>query len=387
VLRPAAPAALLLLVGGRPAAAQPPSAAAPLDGSEVRRLEETLAAALHARDRARLEALLADDYVLRAAPDIDRATWLRNAVTLCWGERSDIDRFETRRVGDAIVATFELTFYVSPYDCRPAVLRSLITDVWARAPQGWRLQVRHAGAPPPPGAGVAAQFGAVPLPPPIWEASSELSLVATGGNTSTRTVGAGGELVHRRAAATTRASAAFLTSEAGAVTRARSLTMKARYGVKAADRVELFGDGAYARDRFAGIDHRAAFTGGVSYAAPLAAPHALTADGGLGVTVERRLDGARLRFATATGALHYAWAVAPGTELTQELTLDADLQTRRNWRGASATAVSVTLTRLLSLKASHAVEYRHAPVAGFGRTDMRTAAALVLSLQRRPAGG
>ena len=64
--------------------------AQPADAIEsiIRERELAVAAAMHARDRGALEQLLADDYVLRGAPDVDRATWIRNALTLCWGDRS-----------------------------------------------------------------------------------------------------------------------------------------------------------------------------------------------------------------------------------------------------------------------------------------------------------
>jgi putative salt-induced outer membrane protein YdiY len=351
---------------------------------EIRAKERDLAEAIHTRNRLQLERLLAPDYVLRGAPDIDRATWLQNALTLCWGDRSDIDVFRARQLDGVVVVSFELTFYVDPGTCRPAVLRSLITDVWIRPRGEWQLQIRHAAPPPQRDASVAAQYGTVPELPPTWSASTELSLVATGGNTSTRTIGLGTNVTHRTHATRTRASIAFLTNEVDAVTRARSVLMQARHGLHVAERVELFGEGSYARDRFAGINDRTVTSVGAAYRASLPRSHALTAEGSIGFTVEHRLDATNLRFATATGALQYVWTIVPATELSQDIGLNADLEVAGNWRGASLTAVRVALTRLLSLKMSHAIEYRHMPVTGFGRVDMRTAAALVFSLQRRP---
>jgi putative salt-induced outer membrane protein YdiY len=374
-----APIAMLALAAGAEAA-QPERITADLLAHE-----RALSAAMHARDRARLDQLLAPDYVLRGAPDVDRATWLRNALTFCWGDRSDLAAFRATSHGPVAVASFELTFYVDPGTCAPAVLRSVVTDVWVRHAEGWRLAVRHAGPPPAPGAGIAAQYGSVPDPPPAWELDGELSLVATGGNTSTRTLGAGSEVTHRSRTSTTRASAAFVTSEADAVTRARSSNVQVRHGVRAAPRTELFGRAAYARDRFAGIDARFTLDAGASYTASLPRGQSLAVEGGVGYTAEDRVGGADLRFAIVTGALGYAWAIRPGTELTGDLGLTADPATPRNWRGTGTTAVSVTLSRLVSLRASHTVEYRNAPVAGFGRTDMRTAAALVVTLRGRPA--
>jgi putative salt-induced outer membrane protein len=354
------------------------------DTGAIRLLESSLVEALHARDRQRLDALLAADYVLRGTPDISRETWLQNATTLCWGDRSDLDDFRARQHDDVVIASFELTFYVDPGSCRPGVLRSLVTDVWVRDSGGWKLKVRHAGAAPASPGDIAAQYGIVPELPPIWEARGELSAMATGGNTSTRTLGLGAQIAHAGDRHKTEVSTRFLTSQADAVTNARSLTATGRHGFTATERLQMFAEGSYARDRFAGIDDRLTATAGVAYAVPVPRAQTLVFEAGLGWTVEQRLDLATLRFATATGALDYRWPIAPGTELREEATFIADLESVSNWRTANTTALSVSLTTVLSLRASHAFEYRHTPVAGFRRSDMRTAVTVVFSMARAP---
>lgn len=352
-------------------------------GAEFLRREQAVVAAVQSRDESRLDQFLASDYLLRGAPDIDRATWIHNALTLCWGRRSSIDNFRARRLDGIVITSFVLTFYVDPASCRPALLRSVITDVW-RDTGEWRLQLRVAT--PPPANNVAAQFGLMPEPPATWDVSSELSLVATGGNTSTRTVGIGSTMLHRGVHTTTRASASFLTSETDAVTNARTSLVQARQGVRLTPRFDLFAEASYARNRFAGIEQRSTAAIGAAVKAPLFT-HVLTAEGSVGVTAEHRVGGTDLRFLTGTAALTYAWTIRPGVALTNDVALIGDVETAGNWRGTNATTVSITLSRLLSFKASHAIEYRHAPAPGFGRSDQRTAAALVVSMQRRPGGG
>jgi putative salt-induced outer membrane protein YdiY len=162
--------------------------------------------------------------------------------------------------------------------------------------------------------------------------------------------------------------------------------VQARHGVKVREHVELFGRAAYARDRFAGIDHRSALDAGVALTTGRAPRHQLTFEGGIGFTAEDRVAADTLRFATATATARYVWQVAPGTELREELATISDLGEARNWRAANATAVSIGLTRLLSLKVSNDIEYRHVPVAGFRRLDIRTAAAIALTLRARSRG-
>jgi len=362
----------------------PAAAAAQDPATEILERERALVDAMQSRDRNRLDQLLAAEYFLRGVPDINRATWIDNAVTLCWGTRADIEHFRARPIGDLIIASFDLTFFADPISCRPAVRRSVITDVWVSDGTVWRLEMRHAAPPPPSDAGIAAQYGVVPEPPPTWDLSGELSFVATGGNTSTTTAGVANTLTHSSNGHITRAAMAFLTSDADGVTQARSLRVQGRHGFRLGTRSELFAEAEYARDRFAGIDHRLTSGVGVSYTAPLGRRHSLRAEGSAGYNTENRLDQTEEQFATAVAALHYTWTMRPGVRLAEDAGFIGDLETAANWRTSSTTAITVTITRLLSLKASHVFEYRHAPVPGFGRLDLRTSAALVFSLQRRP---
>ena len=349
----------------------------------IRAQEMALADAVRTRNVTLLERLLASDYVLRSAPDVDRAAWIRNALTLCWGNRSDIERFRTQQHDGVVVATFEMTFFQDPATCRPAVLRSEITDVWVEHPEGWRLHIRHSSPPPAPDSGVVSQYGIVPRPPPTWDISSEVSFVATSGNTATRTAGVGADVTHRSMRASTRASGSYLSSAADGLTNARSLSVRGRHGFEFSQRSQVFGEGTYARDQFAGIDGRTTATLGLGYSPSTPPRHRLTIEAGFGITAEQRV-GPDVSFATASGATHYVWTIAPGTRLTEDATFSADLDSGVNWHQTGLTTISVTLSRLLSLKASNSIEYRNVPVVGFRRTDIRTSAALVLSLQRRP---
>jgi hypothetical protein len=85
----------------------------------------------------------------------------------------------------------------------------------------------------------------------------------------------------------------------------------------------------------------------------------------------------------ATAALDYKWMIVPGTEVRgsdvqrgPEVGVElADFDHHSTERQLHERAVT---------RASHAIEYRHAPVVGFGRSDMRTAVTLVCSMAMRP---
>jgi putative salt-induced outer membrane protein YdiY len=344
----------------------------------LREREEQLALTLRTKSRDEMERLLAAQFVLRGTPDVDRETWMKEALSRCWGDRFDIDDFSARVEGTTAITSFALTFYVNPDTCQPATLRSLITDIWIREEDQWRLAVRHSSAAT---AGVAAQFAVIPDAPPRWALSSELSFVSTAGNTSTATLGVAADLTHETPASSSRVRFGYVSSETDDVTQAQATTVEARHGFKVRPNLEIFGRSSYARDRFAGIDNRGTLDGGVAYSTGRRPRHQLTFEAAIGFTVEDRIASDTLRFATGTGTTRYVWQVASGTELREEAAFTADLGEARNWRATNDLALSVALTRLLSLKIANDFEYRNLPVTGFRRADSRTAAAIVLTFR------
>jgi putative salt-induced outer membrane protein YdiY len=346
----------------------------------LRALEQELADTLRTKARADMERLLADTFILRSTPEVDRDTWIREALDRCWGDRFDIDEFTVRVDGPTAIASFALTSYVNPETCQPATLRSLITDVWLRDGDTWRLTLRHSSA---AGSGVAAQFAVVPDAPPRWLLLSELSFVSTAGNTSTTTTGLASDLTRQTDASTSHLRFAYVSSVVDDVTEARATTVQARHAINLREHLAFFVRAGYTRDRFAGIDNRLGLDVGLAYTTGRAPRHQLTFEGGAGFTAEDRIAEETLRFATATGTVRYVWQIAAGSELRDEAGIVSDLSDGQNWRAANAAAISVAITRLLSLKVSNEVEYRNLPVTGFERTDVRTAAAVVLSLRRR----
>jgi ketosteroid isomerase-like protein len=350
--------------------------------AELRRLEAALFQAISDRDAEALERLLAPDYVLRGSPDIPRDAWISNAVGLCWGQ-STIDAFDVRGDGDTAVVAFEVTFDQDPVTCQRATLRSLVTDVWRRRDDAWQLVLRHSAS-PGIGQGIGAQFGAVPQVPPVLELRGELSLVATGGNASTRTLGLSSDVIHRGRRATTTGGVAFVRSEADGVENARSLLVQARQGWGLTPRIEGFGRGEYLRDLFAGIEHRGTAEGGISVV-PRRAPHFIRLDAGAGVTSETRVVDGR-QFASTTGAALYRFTRPPISEFLIESAITADLQRRSNWRSTHGVSLLLAVNQVMSARLGYAVRHLNEPVPGFERTDTRAFAALVLGYARRPGG-
>jgi putative salt-induced outer membrane protein len=353
----------------------PLTAAAQTPDADLRAAEDQLAAALTAKDRDVFERLLAPEFVLRGAPDVDRATWIGNALGMCWGDTYEITDFDVRgRTEDMAIVSLVLTTQVDPVTCEPAIIRSLLTDVWSSTPDGWRLALRHSG---PAGSAVAAQFAKTDPPPPRWERTAELSLVATGGNTDTQTLGAGGSVIWRPGVWNTRARAAYVRSATEGIDTAESLTADLRQSRELSPRADVYARVAYLADRFAGIDHRTTLDAGLGWLAVDQAPHSLKLDAGAGFTHESPLTGGTETFAIGTGSALYRLRINRTSEFTELLRFTADLGEAENWRLHNAAAVTVTMTRLFTLRVAHELKRNNRPVPGFRATDTMLAAALV----------
>lgn len=340
---------------------------------ELRNAEQMLATALTQKDRAVFERLLAADFVMRGEPDIDRDGYIRNALALCWGSRFDLTRFSARLIDATAIVTFTLTTERDPNTCEPAVVRSVITDVWSRSADGWRLQMRQSS----PAGGVSEQFAAAAPPPPRWERQAQISLIATGGNTHTQTLGAGASLVYRPGVWQTDARVSYVRSEQEEVETAESLTAEVRESRKLTSRVDAFARAIYLTDRFAGLDRKTAFDAGLSWKVLTDGPHVLALDAGAGVTHEDRRDAEDRTFGIGTLGAAYDWQFTKKDAFTERFLFTSALDDGSNWRMSNTAALSASMTSVLSLKFTHELQYAHEPVPGFGRTDTRLAAALV----------
>ena len=75
----------------------------PALAQDLQTAEQQLATALAGKDVAAIEQLLARSFVLRGSPDVPRETWIKNALSLCWGDKFEISEFTVvSQTGDVI---------------------------------------------------------------------------------------------------------------------------------------------------------------------------------------------------------------------------------------------------------------------------------------------
>jgi putative salt-induced outer membrane protein len=218
---------------------------------------------------------------------------------------------------------------------------------------------------------------AADAPPPRWERKAELSLVSTGGNTDTQTLGVGASMVFRPGAWTTEARTALVRSETNDVETAKSFVADLREAYALTPRVELFGRYGYLADPFAGIDRRSTIDGGAGYKFLRGPVHTLRVDAGLGYSSEDRAVGEDQSFALANFGTAYKWQFSKTADLTNSAIYTTPFGEGDAWRFGNAFAVTAALSQALSLKLSHDVKVNNSPVATFEKTDRLTSVALV----------
>jgi putative salt-induced outer membrane protein len=222
-----------------------------------------------------------------------------------------------------------------------------------------------------------AHAQAPPLPPPEREGSAEFAFVGTTGNSSTQTIGLGGELIYRPSPWETKLKVSYVRNEAQDQLKAQAflLAFRAQRPIKA--RLAGYGQYGYQRDRFAGNLDRNTIEGGVAYSWIEQAPHKLIVDGALGYANEQRLLGDSLSTATLGAGGIYTLKISETSDLSEDGHFVFALSEGRDWRYANALALTAKVTTIFALKVSNTIRYVNLPVTGFKSTDAITAIALV----------
>jgi putative salt-induced outer membrane protein YdiY len=225
--------------------------------------------------------------------------------------------------------------------------------------------------------GARAQQASIGSADGPWSGTAEISLVATSGNSDTRTFGLGGDVTYNPGAWKWLGRLTYVETEADDQLKARSQSALLETSRGFSERLEVYGRGGYLRDLFAGIERRITTEAGLAYRLVALAPHSLQLLAGFGFTDEQRAAGGDLSLTTANATGRYRWAITETSALTEEATLVADLNTGDDWRFSNEIAATAALSTRLSLKVSHKLSYLNEPVPGFGKADAILSAALV----------
>jgi putative salt-induced outer membrane protein len=218
-----------------------------------------------------------------------------------------------------------------------------------------------------------------PPPPKPREGKAEFAFVSTTGNAASQTIGASGEIILRPPQWVVEGRAAFVRNEAEGELSAKSFAGRGRLSRVLNPRLQAYGQYAYLRDLFAGVEHRNAVEGGLSFRVLETARQSLYTDAGLGYLHEQRIGVESLSTATASTGARYKFRLSETSDISEDFLTSFDLSEEGTWRLYQALALTAKVAEPLSLKISNVVRYVGEPVPGFEQTDTITSAALVLS--------
>jgi putative salt-induced outer membrane protein len=233
------------------------------------------------------------------------------------------------------------------------------------------------GAPP----AFAQAPAAPPEPLPRLEASAQFTFLDTSGNSSSQSLGAGGDVAWRPDPWSYTAKALFAQAEDDGELSARSFAGLFRASRALNERVSVYGQYDFLRDVFAGVEQRHIVEGGVSYVAVDTAPHRLRVDAGLGYLHEEHpeddLDSVTLSLGAA-----YRLEISPTSEFTYEPRYLLPFAETGDWKFDQDVVLKVALNSFLSLKVSHTLRYSAEPPESFEKTDRILAVSIVAKLKR-----
>ena len=214
-------------------------------------------------------------------------------------------------------------------------------------------------------------------PPPVWSGKAQASFVSTTGNTDVQTIGAGFEVDYKKDIWDGLAKGDFVQGKTDGATTARTIAGEVRLGRHLSERFELFAQGDYFKNEFAGIERRLSGAAGAAYSVVKTPTQELKLQAGVGYTKEDRLAGGDRSFASGLAGFLYKVKLTETTDLSDELSYVESFKDSSDWRIGNAFSISVAISKTFSLKASHTLAYLNQPVPGFGKTDTITSVALV----------
>jgi putative salt-induced outer membrane protein YdiY len=217
-----------------------------------------------------------------------------------------------------------------------------------------------------------------PAPPKAREGKAEFALVSTTGNAASQTIGAAGEVTLRPPSWVVALKINFVRHEAEDVVSAKSLASLERLSRVLTTRLQVFGQHAYLRDLFAGVENRNVVDGGLSYLLVQAGRNTLFADAGLGYLNEQRTTAQRLSTPIGTAGTRYKLQLSETSDLTDDVVASFDFDEDGTWRLNHTIALTARIAAIFSLKLSNQLRFVDEPVPGFERTDSLTSAALVM---------
>ncbi len=200
-----------------------------------------------------------------------------------------------------------------------------------------------------------------PGPPPLWSGNAQFAYAGTSGNTDTSSLGGSLELDYKPLPWSIVLTAAYLRGSTDGILTAESFAGGLRGARDLTPRFDVFAEGLYYRNTFAGIDSRYGANVGAGYKIVNEKALLLRVEAGMGYAHEDFVIQPSDDYATVRAGLIFKWKFSKSADLSEEFYWTDDLSDTNNWFLRSTTAVTADLTSVFALKASFTYLYDNVP--------------------------
>jgi putative salt-induced outer membrane protein len=214
---------------------------------------------------------------------------------------------------------------------------------------------------------------------PTSKLSLGLSYLATSGNSSSQSGGIEFLYKHTFDPWGLQVSANFLRAEQDDQLTAKKLSLGVRGTRDLTADLEIFVEGSYLQDQFAGLDPRIVGAAGATYKLLHGPEHELAFDLGLTWTRDTRVDDGARSYLGLVAAGRYAWNISKTAKFTEDLSFFPSLKQGSDWRIESQTGLQAAVSTDVAVKLTYGFRYANLPEPGFRKTDTQTAASLVIN--------
>ncbi len=216
-----------------------------------------------------------------------------------------------------------------------------------------------------------------------WRHTAELSFVQAGGNAQATSIMAQSRFRMSWTHFALDLEAGALSASSENVTTAESYFAGEKFSWKWSVRNYLFENIKWDKDRFSGVLARYTGSAGAGRQLVDSRRNLLAVELGAGFVLEEREGDARNDFASGLAVLDYALILTDAARLTQKATLTANLESSRDHRLESETALIASISTRFSVKTSFVLKRVNLPPAGYLKNDTVTAAALIYNSASR----
>lgn len=212
-----------------------------------------------------------------------------------------------------------------------------------------------------------------------WSDQAELSLVDTGGNTDVLTFSLKNELKYQFSPQWLGLwKIGVLYGESDKVKNAEYYLTELRLDYLINDRLYSYGNVAWLKNQFAGVDPRYFFGVGLGYKFLTGPKHTLIGEAGLAYVMETYINDTKHDYMNGRLFGKYAYAFTPKNSFSQSLEYLYDFSRSQNYNLISETALIAALTDTFSMKGSYTVKYDNDPAPSMlNNTDTILGVALV----------